>query len=152
MTTSVEALDGRIGRVERWLDLAALLGGAVLLLVVPTAQITVYASTLVLAGGLALLGSGLIRDLVWLALSGRPVATAPAGPAEVRTCLESALGALAVASGLVWRLLAPGPPWSIGLGLFILVLALAATFGHLARNVIITFRVDPGHRNMPFWS
>lgn len=150
--TSVEALDSRIGRVERWLDLGALAGGVVLLLVVPATRLTVYAPTLLLAGGLALLGSGLIRDLAWLALSGRPVATRPEGPPEVRTCLESTLGALAVAGGLAWRLWAPGPPRSIGLGVFVLVLALVATFGHLARNVIITFRVEPAHRNMPFWS
>ena len=54
--------------------------------------------------------------------------------------------------GMMWRLLAPGPPWSLPVGMLVLGLALVATLGQLTRNVILTARVEPGHRNMPFWS
>jgi hypothetical protein len=43
--------DARVARVERWLDLGVLVVGA----------------------GVVLLGAGLIRDLAWLRLAGRPV-------------------------------------------------------------------------------
>jgi hypothetical protein len=149
---TVEPVDARIGRVERMLDLAALLAGAALLLLAPGARLALFAPTLLLAAGLALLASGLVRDLAWLALSGRPGPAVTGGPPEVRMCLESTLGVLAVGGGLAWRLWAPGAPRSVGLGGFVLTLALVAGFGHLARNVIVTLRLEPGHRNMPFWS
>lgn len=147
-----DPVDLRIGRVERVLDLAALLVGAGLAVLLPAARLSLFAPTLLLAAGLALLGSGLVRDLAWLALSGRPAPARTEGPPEVRLCLESTLGILAVAGGLAWRLLAPGAPRAVGLGALVLALALVACFGHLARNVIVTLRIDPGHRNMPFWS
>lgn len=149
---SIDVIDGRIARVERWFDLAVLTVGAGLILLAPAFRLSIFTPTLLVAAGLALLGSGLVRDLVWLALHGRPTAVRTNGPAEVRMCLESTLGMLAVGGGLFWRLVAPGAPGSVGLGAFLLGLALVATFGHLARNVIVTFRVEPGHRNMPFWS
>jgi hypothetical protein len=149
---SVDVIDSRIARVERWLDLAVLVAGVGLILLAPAFRLSLYAPTLLVASGLALLGSGLVRDLAWLALHGRPTVVRPDGPPEMRMCLESTLGMLAVGGGLFWRLVAPGAPQSVGLGAFLLGLALVATFGHLGRNVIVTFRVEPGHRNMPFWS
>jgi hypothetical protein len=149
---SIESIDARIGRVERILDLLAIFAGVVLIVLVPAARLSLSASSLLVAGGLTLLGSGLVRDLAWLALHGRPAAVRTAGPPEVRLCLESTLGGVAVAGGLAWRFLAPGPPRAIGVGAFILALALVASFGHLTRNVIVTLRVEPGHRNMTFWS
>ncbi len=134
------------------LDLAAMGVGLALMLLSPTARLSLFAPTLLVAAGLALLGSGLLRDLAWLALHGRPAAARTAGPREVRLCLESTLGGVAVAVGLAWRLLTPGPPHTIGFGAFVLALALVASFGHLSRNVIVTLRVEPGHRNMTFWS
>ena len=150
MTT--ESVDARIGRVERLLDLAVVVAGIALLAAAPAARLSLFPPTFLVAGGLTLLGSGLVRDLAWLALSGRPVPTVPAGPPEVRMCLESTLGILAVGAGLAWRVWAPGAPRPVGVGVLVLVLALVAAFGHLARNVIVTLRLEPGHRNMPFWS
>jgi dienelactone hydrolase len=37
----------------------------------------------------------------------------------------------------------------VGLGALVLALALVACFGHLARNVIVTLRVDPGTATCP---
>jgi hypothetical protein len=148
---STESIDARIGRVERTLDLVAIAAGVALIVLVP-ARLSLSASTWVVAAGLTLLGSGLVRDLAWLALHGRPAAARTAGPPEARLCLESTLGGVAVAGGLAWRLLAPGPPRTIGVGAFVLALALVASFGHLTRNVIVALRVEPGHRNMTFWS
>ncbi len=138
--------------MERVLNLAVLLLGAGLAVLLPAARLSLFAPTFLLAGGLALLGAGLVRDLAWLALSGRPAPAATEGPPEVRLCLESTLGILTVAGGLAWRFLAPGAPRTVGLGALVVALALVATFGHLARNIIVTLRIDPGHRNMPFWS
>jgi hypothetical protein len=149
---SIDAIDSRIARVERWLDLAVLVAGVGLVLLAPAFRLSLFPPTLLVASGLALLGSGLVRDLAWLALHGRPMVIRPNGPPEVRMCLESTLGMLAVGGGLFWRLVAPGAPRSVGLGAFLLGLAVVATLGHLGRNVIVTFRVEPGHRNMPFWS
>ncbi len=146
-----DVADRRIARVERGADVAALALGVLLLLAAPASRVTAHAPTLLIAAGVVLLGSGLMRDLAWLALAGRPAAAAPAGASEVRTCLESALGVLAVGAGLTWRLVAPGPPRSLSAGALVLALALVATFGQATRNVIVTFRVEPGHRNMPFW-
>jgi hypothetical protein len=152
MTTPVDASDRRIARVERVLDLGALALGVAILLLFPGARVTLHPPSLVVAAGIALLGAGLLRDLAWLALQGRPVAAHRDGPPEVRLCLESTVGAAAVSGGLLWRLLAPGPPWSLPVGMLVLGLALVATLGQLTRNVILTARVEPGHRNMPFWS
>jgi hypothetical protein len=149
---TADVIDGRIARVERITDAGALAVGVGLILLAPAARVSVYAPTLLVAAGLALLGSGLVRDIAWLALHGRPTVVRPEGPPEVRMCLESTVGMLAVGGGLFWRLVAPGAPWSVGLGGFVLGLGLVAVFGHFGRNVIVTFRVEPGHRNMPFWS
>jgi hypothetical protein len=145
--TTVDASDRRIARVERILDLGGLLLGAAILLLAPGARVTLHVPSLVVAAGIALL-----RDLAWLAIQGRPSPTHRGGPPEVRLFLESTLGAAAVSGGLLWRLLAPGPPWRLPLGMLVLALALVATLGQLTRNVILTARVEPGHRNMPFWS
>jgi hypothetical protein len=150
--TIVDASDRRIARVERILDLGGLLLGAAILLLAPGARVTLHVPSLVVAAGITLLGAGLLRDLAWLALQGRPNPAHRGGPPEVRLCLESTLGAAAVSGGLLWRLLAPGTPWSVPLGALVLALALVATLGQLTRNVILTARVEPGHRNMPFWS
>jgi hypothetical protein len=40
----------------------------------------------------------------------------------------------------------------VGVGALVLTLALVASLGHLTRNVIVALRVEPGHRNMTFWS
>jgi hypothetical protein len=152
MATSVDASDRRIARVERVLDLGALALGVAILLLAPGARVTLHAPSLVVAAGIALLGAGLLRDLAWLALQGRPAPAHRAGPPEVRLCLESTVGAAAVSGGLLWRLLAPGPPWSLPVGMLVLGLAVVATLGQLTRNVILTARVEPGHRSMPFWS
>jgi hypothetical protein len=149
---TVDASDRRIARVERILDLAAVALGTAVLLLAPGARVTIHAPSLLVAAGIALLGAGLLRDLAWLALQGRPAPAHRGGPPEVRLCLESTLGAAAVSGGLLWRLLAPGPPWSAPLGMLVLALALVATLGQLTRNIILTARVEPGHRNMPFWS
>jgi hypothetical protein len=150
--TTVDASDRRIARVERLLDFGALALGVAILLLAPAARVTLHAPSLVVAAGIALLGAGLLRDLAWLALQGRPAPARRDGPPEVRLCLESTLGAAAVSGGLLWRLFAPGTPWSLPLGTLVLALALVATVGQLARNVILTARVEPGHRNLPFWS
>jgi hypothetical protein len=151
-TSTVDASDRRIARVERVLDLGAVALGVAILLLAPGASVTLQASSLLVAAGIALLGAGLLRDLAWLALQGRPARAHRDGPPEVRLCLESTVGAAAVSSGLLWRLLAPGPPWIVSLGVLVLGLALVATLGQHTRNVILTARVEPGHRNMPFWS
>jgi hypothetical protein len=147
-----DAADRRIARAERVVDGVALVVGVALILVAPGTRLAISVPTLLLAAGLALLATGLVRDLAWLALRGRPTPVAPVGPREARICLESTLGVLAVAGGLAWRLWAPGPPRSIGLGVLVLGLALVATFGHLTRNVIVALRVEPDHRNIIFWS
>ena len=149
---SIEAIDARIGRVERVLDLVAVAAGVALMALAPAVQLSLSAPTWLLAAGLTLLGAGLVRDLVWLGLHGRPAAMQTAGRPEARLCLESTLGGVAVAIGLAWRLLAPGPPLTVGVGAAVLALALVASFGHLTRNVIVAVRVEPGHRNMTFWS
>jgi hypothetical protein len=149
---SIESTDARIGRVERILDLVVIAAGLALMVLVPAARLSLSAPTVLVAAGLTLLGSGLLRDLAWLALHGRPAAVRTAGPPEVRLCLESTLGGVAVAGGLVWGLLAPGSARPLGLGAVVLGLALVASFGHLTRNVIVALRVEPGHRNMTFWS
>jgi hypothetical protein len=150
---SIESTDARIGRVERILDLVAIAAGVALMALAPGVRLALSAPALLVAAGLTLLASGLVRDLAWLALHGRrPAAVRTAGPPEARLCLESTLGGVAVAGGLAWRLLAPGPPRPIGIGALVLALALVASFGHLTRNVIVALRVEPGHRNMTFWS
>ena len=153
MTTTVDASDRRIARVERVLDLGALALGVAILLLAPGARVTLHLPSLVVAAGIALLGAGLLRDLAWLALQGRPVAGSSGRPAARSGSASSRRsGAAAVSGGLLWRLLAPGPPWSLPVGMLVLGLALVATLGQLTRNVILTARVEPGHRNMPFWS
>src|SRR5262245_1580921 len=149
---SIEAIDARIGRVERVLDLVAVATGIALMALAPAVQLSLSAPTWLLAAGLTLLGSGLVRDLAWLALHGRPAAVRTTGPPEARLCLESTLGGAAVAGGLAWRLLVPGLPLTVGIGAAVLGLALVASFGHLTRNVVVALRVEPGHRNMTFWS
>jgi len=139
--------------VERGLVLTALVIGAGLVLVDPEPAVSLTRSLLLVWAGAVLLGLGLLRDLAWLALVGR--APAPAGAterAEMRICLESTLGGLVVLAGLVWTLWAPGAPRPVSRSLLVLGLALVAGFGHLTRDVIVTFRVDPAHRNLPFRS
>lgn len=150
----METRESALARVERLLDLGLLLVGAALILLMPATRISLQPSMLVVWGGVALLGSGLVRDLARLALGERkPIKPPPqAGPKEFRICLESALGGLAVGGGLGWTIMAPGAPQPIGLGTFVFALALVATFGHLSRNVIVAFRIDAAHRNILPWS
>jgi hypothetical protein len=57
------------------------------------------------------------------------------------------LGALAL--GVAILLLAPGARVTRQASS---LLVAVATLGQLTRNVILTARVEPGHRNKPFWS
>jgi len=147
---SAEAL---IVRAERLLDAALLVTGIALMLWLPSARVWIQPALLIVCAGAALLASGLARDLARLALEERPDGASPAAGArkELRICLESALGGLAVAGGLAWRLAAPSGGQAIGLGAFVVGVALVVTFGHLSRNVIVVFRIDPAHRNILPW-
>jgi hypothetical protein len=145
------ALDARLARVERWLDLGVLATGAVLLVVARGHAVHLGRATLLIAAGVTLLGAGLIRDLAWLRLAGRPVPARPEGAREARLCLESSLGVAAIVGGLAWRALAPGAPVPVALGALVLGLGGVATFGHLTRHVIVTLRIERGHQNVRFW-
>jgi hypothetical protein len=145
------SVDARLARVERWLDLGVLATGIVLLVVAPGTTVHLARPTLLVAAGVALLGAGLIRDLAWLRLAGRPAPVRTRGPREARLCLESSLGVLAIAGGLVWRALAPGAPIALAPGTLVVGLGLVATFGHLTRHVIVALRIEPGHQNVRFW-
>ena len=152
-TRAVTTAEAAIVRVERLVDLGLLAGGVALMLFAPAARVWIQPSLLIVWAGAALLASGLARDLARLALEERADRARPAagGPKELRICLESALGGLAVAGGLAWRLTAPAGGQAIGLGAFVVGLALVVTFGHLSRNVIVVFRIDPAHRNILPW-
>jgi hypothetical protein len=143
-----------IARVERIVDVALLATGLALMVLAPATRVWIQPSLLLVWAGAALLAAGLARDLARLALEApAPAAPPPAGaPRELRICLESALGALAVAGGLAWRLAAPAGGQAIGLGAFVVGLALVVGFGHLSRNVIVAFRMEPAHRNVLPWS
>jgi hypothetical protein len=145
------SVDARLARVERWLDLGVLAAGVVLFAVAPGSAIHLGRPTLLVAAGVALLGAGLIRDLAWLRLAGRPAPARPAGPREARLCLESSLGVLAIAGGLAWRALWPGAPIAVAPGTLVVGLGLVGTFGHLTRHVIVALRIEPGHQNVRFW-
>jgi hypothetical protein len=96
---------------------------------------------------------GLARDLARIALEGRPVTTAPdRHPGELRLCLESTLGLAAVVAGFAWRFWSAGAPAPVSLGGLVLALAAVATFGHVARNLVVAFRQELAHRNVVFWS
>ena len=128
MTTTVDASDRRIARVERVLDLGVLALGIAILLLAPGARVTLHPPSLVVAAGIALLGAGLLRDLAWLALQGRPAALEPttrlllAGPRNqaARPGRSASSRGFAAAS--------------------------AGGFGGVFRD---PFDI---HRNMPFWS
>jgi hypothetical protein len=150
----VSGAEATIVRVERLVDLGLLAAGVALMLFAPAARVWTQPSLLIVWGGAALLASGLARDLARLALEERGDAprAATGAPKELRVCLESALGGLAVAGGLAWRIAAPAGGQAIGLGAFVLGLAVVVTFGHLSRNVIVVFRIDAAHRNILPWS
>jgi len=150
----VSGAEATIVRVERLVDLGLLVAGVALMLFAPARQVWIQPPLLIVWAGAALLAAGLARDLARLALEDRAKVARPdgGGPKELRICLESALGGLAVAGGLAWRLAAPAGGQAIGLGAFVLGLALVVTFGHLSRNVIVVFRIDPAHRNILPWS
>jgi hypothetical protein len=143
----------RITWTERGLDAAALATGFALWGAAPAVRVSMTWPMLLVLGGVVLLGSGLIRDLARLALEGRPAAVAPdRHPGELRLCLESTLGLIAVATGLGWWGWSAGPPVDAPLGAVVLALAGVAAFGHLTRNLVVVFRREPAHRNVVFWS
>jgi hypothetical protein len=142
-----------IVRVERLVDLGLLVAGGALMLFMPAVRVWIQPSLLIVWAGAALLAAGLARDLARLAVEERADVMRPAATQkELKICLESALGGLAVAAGLAWRLTAPAGSQALGLGAFVVGLALVVTFGHLSRNVIVIFRIDPEHRNILPWS
>ena len=147
-------MERRIVWAERALDLTALAAGFVLLLAWPERHVALTRPMMLVGAGVALLGSGLARDLARLALREPRVATTPdPHPGELRTCLESTLGLGAVAAGLAWLLWgARGAPALVPVGGVVLALAAVAGFGHLTRNLVLVLRHEPGHRNVIFWS
>jgi hypothetical protein len=148
----VAALDQRIARVERGVDLVALLVGLGWWLLGPGPAVAVLRPSVLVWGAVTLLGAGLLRDLAWFALGGRRRPHAREGVRELRLCLESSLGLLALATGLAWRAGAPGPLVSVSLGGLVLGAAAVATFGQLTRNVIVALRIEPGHGSLTFRS
>jgi len=143
----------RIMWAERALDLIALALGVTLLLAAPAARVLITTPMLVVLAGVALLATGLARDLARIALLGRPIATMPdRHPGELRLCLESTLGLGAVAAGLAWWLWAATSAAAWSVGALALLLAVVAAFGHLTRNLVLVVRAEPAHRNVVFWS
>jgi hypothetical protein len=147
-------MEQRIVRVERVLDLAALVAGFVLLLAWPERHMAVTRPMMLVGAGAARLAAGLGRDLARLALGEPRVAPPPdPHPGELRTGLESTLGLGAVAVGLAGRLWGAGDaPVLVPVGGVALALATVAGFGHLTRNLVLVLRHEPGHRNVIFWS
>jgi len=148
------SMERRIAWAERALDLIALAAGFVLLVGWPDRHVALTRPMMLVCAGVALLASGLARDLARLALrEPRAVTTPDPHPGELRTCLESTLGLGAVAAGLAWRFWgAGGAPVLVPVGGVVVALAAVAGFGHLTRNLVLVLRHEPGHRNVVFWS
>src|SRR5258705_10033255 len=142
----------RIVTVERALDLAALAAGLVLLLGWPEWHVALTRPMMLVCAGVALLGGGLARVLVRLALGGPRAPAAPdPHPGELRTCLESTLGLSAGAVGLAWRFGgAGGASVAVPVGGVVLPLAPGASFGPLTRKPVPVLRHEPGPRHRVF--
>jgi hypothetical protein len=82
---SIESVDVRIGRVERIRDLPAIAAALVVMVLAPAARLPLSASALLVAAGLTLLGSGLVRHLGWLATHGRPATVRMSSPTRDAT-------------------------------------------------------------------
>jgi hypothetical protein len=139
--------------VERGLDGIGFVLGVALLVAAPALRVEITRPMLVVLAGVVLLASGLARDLARIALHGRPiVASADGRPGELRLCLESTLGLLAVAVGLGGRVWQACPVIPVPVGGLVLGGAVVAALGHLTRNLVVVFRREANHRNVVFWS
>ncbi len=105
------------------------------------------------AVGAALLGIGLVRDL-WLIVKARRAgrsARPERKSADKPICLESLLGALLVAVGLVCLATGVQRPMTPSLPVLVTGAGLVFIVSGLIKDVVLVFRIEKDHGNVILW-
>jgi len=133
-------------KIELGIALAGLLGGAGMLIFAPGPVLTIAPDRLMKWLGVALLGQGLIRDVVLLLSRGR--GKAAGGEKKFLICLESTLGAGLVACSFLLAYLDPRQQFALSQAWLVLLFSALWLFGFATRDLVLEMRRDPNHLNL----
>ena len=132
-------------KLELGIGLAGLTAGIAALFLSASPAVTVPPERLLKWLGIALLGQGLIRDIVLL-LTGSGEKTE--GKRKLLICLESTLGAGLIALAYLLAYLEAQQQFALRPGWLILLFASLWLFGFATRDYVLEMRKDPNHINL----